>query len=140
MLDAAAVQRDHVTWLRTRRNLNLSLAVERLELDGGAQSCRRHRQRHGAVQVVALALEHRVRPLDDLDVEVASRTTARADLALTGELNARARVHTAGDLDLQRTTGADAPFASALHARVRDDRAEAHALRAGTRRHHLAEE
>ena len=46
-----------------------------------------------AVQVVTATGEDGVRTLDDLDVEVAGRAAAGADLALGGELDARAGVH-----------------------------------------------
>ena len=50
------------------------------------------------MQVVAAPLEDRVRALDDLDVEVAGRAAAGADLALAGELDAGAGVHAGRDL------------------------------------------
>ena len=53
-----------------------------------------------------------------LDVEVAGRTGARADLALAGELDPGAGVDTGGDLELERAPGADPALAGALEARV----------------------
>jgi hypothetical protein len=92
------------------------------------------------VQVVALAGEDRVLALDDLDVQVAGRAAARADLALAGQPDPHAVLDAGRHLDGQRPPGADPPVTAALAARVLDDRAEAAAARAGAGRHHLAEE
>ena len=100
----------------------------------------RHRHLERAVQVVAAAAEDWVRALGDLDVEVARRAAAGADLALAGELDARAGVDAGGDLDRDRAAGADPALAGALEARVGDDGAVALAGGAGLRGHDLAEE
>ncbi len=96
--------------------------------------------RDGAVQVVAVPGEGGVRGDVDLDVEVAGRSAARADLALLGELDPGAGVDTGGDLDGQGAPRADPAVAGALPARVGDDRAEAAAGRAGAQGADLAEE
>ena len=83
------------------------------------------------MQVVAAALEDRVRALEDLDVEVAGGAVAGADLTLTGELDAGAGVDSGGDAHGHRPASADASLARAVRAGVRDDRAETAALRAG---------
>ena len=74
----------------------------------------------GAVQVVALPPEQRVRPLDDLDEQVAGRAAAGAGLALAGELDPGAGVDAGRDLDGERPAGAHPAVAAALVARVRD--------------------
>src|SRR5205823_1023019 len=89
------------------------LAVEGLDREPGTERRRRHRQRHPAVQVVALAGEHVVRPLVDLHVEVAGRAAARADLALAGEPDAHLVLDAGRDLDGERPAGADPAVAAA---------------------------
>ena len=75
-----------------------------------------------------------------LDVEVAGRAAAGADLALAGELDPGAGVDAGGDLHRQRAARADPAVAGALPARLGDDRAEAAAGGAGPHRADLAEE
>ena len=86
---------------------------------------------HRAVQVVAVPLEDRVRPLDDLQEQVAGRAAAGADLALAGELDVGAVLDTGRDPDLERAAGADPAVAGALRAGAADHGAEA-AAAAGT--------
>src|SRR6185437_896622 len=77
--------------------------------------------RDRAMEIVALALEDRVRPLHDLEEQVGGRAAAGADRPLTRELGVRAvRV--------------------ALGARPPDDGAVAAAGRTRPGGHHLAEE
>ena len=76
----------------------------------------------------------------DLDVEVAGRAAAGADLALAGQLDARALVDAGRDGDGERAAGADPSVSPALVARVGDDGAEAVAGGAGTRRADVAEQ
>ena len=64
--------------LGARPHVEVARPVERLQRHRRAQCGRRHRHLDRAVQVVALALEHRVRLLDDLDVQVAGRAAAGA--------------------------------------------------------------
>src|SRR5690606_16953178 len=139
-LHALAVQRDDLAGLGARTDVDLLFAVERVDGDAGAQRSGGHRDLHGAVEVVATPLEDLVRQLGDLQEEVAGRTAARADVALTGGLGVRAVLDTRGDADLDRTAGADPAVTRALLARVTDDRAVAAALRARPGGHHLAQE
>ena len=76
----------------------------------------------------------------DLDVEVAGRAAAGADLALLGELDPGAGVDAGRDLDGEGAPRADPAVAGALAARVGDDRAEAAAGRARAQGADLAEE
>ena len=89
-----------------------------LQLERGAQRGGGHRHLDRAVQVVAAPGEDRVRALDHLDVQVAGRPAAGADLALAGELDAGAGVDPGRDLDGQRAAGAHPAVAGALAARV----------------------
>jgi hypothetical protein len=83
------------------------------------------------VQVVALAGEDRVGPLDDLDVEVAAGPPP-GPTSPSPVRRMRMPLSTpAGTLTVSVRPGADAPVAAALAARVLDDRAEAAAARAG---------
>ena len=116
------------------------LAVQRLDGQAGAERGGGHRHGDPAVQVVALAREHVVRPLVDLDVQVAGRAAARADLALTGQADAHLVLDAGRDLDGQRPAGADPAVTGAGGARVRYHRAVPAAGGARAGRHHLAEE
>jgi len=69
---------------------NLVRAVQRLHRHGRAEGRRHHRDRQRAVQVVALALEDRVRALHHLEEQVTGGAAARACLALAGQLDVRA--------------------------------------------------
>src|SRR5664280_2224146 len=60
-------------------------AIEGVQAQRGPQRRQGHRQRDPAVQIVPLAAEDRVLALDHLDVEVAGRAAAGADLALSGQ-------------------------------------------------------
>ena len=99
-----------------------------------------HRDRDRGVQVAAVPVERGVVRDVDLDVEVAGRSAARADLALLGQLDAGAGVDARRDLDGQGAARADAAVTGALPARVGDDRAEAAAGRTRPQRADLTEE
>ena len=109
-------------------------------VERGAERGRRHRQRDRAVQVVAVAGERRVRRDVDLDVEVAGRAAAGADLALPVSWTRVPCVDAGRDLHRQGAARADPAVAGALAAGVGDDRAEAAAGRARPQRADLAEE
>src|SRR5690606_24839505 len=126
--------------LRAGAQVDLLGAVERLELEHRPERGRRHGHLERAVQVVAAAHERVVVALADLDVQVARGPARRADLALRGELDARARVDAGGDVDRDRATAAHAPLAGALGARLGDDGAEPLARGARRARPDLAEQ
>ncbi len=134
------VQRDDLAGLGSRADVQFPGPVQRLHAQGGAEGGRAHRDRHRAVQVVALALEDRVRPLHDLQEQVTRRAAARPDLALASKLDVRAVLHPRGDADLDGAPGADPAIGVAFRAGPPDDRAEPAARRARPRRHHLAQE
>src|SRR4051812_9318251 len=101
---AAGAQLDDLTGLRARSYVELFLTVERRHLDRRTESGRGHRQRHRAVQVIAVTLQHSVRELVDLDIKIAGRPTTRTDFAFTGEPNAHAVLDPRRDLHGQRAT------------------------------------
>jgi hypothetical protein len=76
----------------------------------------------------------------DLDIQVARRAAAGADLAFAGQLDAGARVDPGRNLEGEGAPGADPTLARALETRVVDRRAVALAGLAGPSRHHLPEE
>src|SRR4051794_11403228 len=137
---AVRTQREHRAGLRPGLDLERLGAVERLDVDGGAERGGRHRQRHVAVQVVAVAGEDRVLPLADLDIEVARRATTRAYLALAGQPQPHAVVDAGRNLDRDGAACAHPPLARTVGAWVPDLRADAAALRAGARSDQLTEE
>ena len=109
-------------------------------VDGGAQRRVDHRHGDGAVQVVAVADEDVVGLLVHLDVEVAGRAAARADLALRGQPHPHAVADARRNLHADLPAGPHPAVAAATVARVGDDLADAAADRARPRRHDLAEQ
>ena len=76
--------------------MSTSFGPSRDSTDTVAPSGRHHRDRQRAVQVVALPLEDRVRPLHHLEEQVPGGAAARAGLALARQLDARAVLDVAG--------------------------------------------
>ena len=76
----------------------------------------------------------------DLDVQVACRPAAGADLALGGQPHPHAVADAGRDLDADLPSGPHPAVAAAAVARIGDDLADAAADRARPRRHHLAEQ
>ena len=139
--DAQAAQGDRVAGLGARLIVELVGAVEGVQAERRAERGGGHRQLDRAVQVVAPALNVGVRVDRDLDVEVAGRAAAGADLALAGELDPGAGVDAGRDLEGQRAAGAHPAVAGALEARVGDDRRRSPGRSAhGPGGHDLAEE
>src|SRR5215467_386995 len=134
------VHGDDLAGLGSRADVEFPGPVQGLDAQGGAECGRGHRDGHRAVQVVGLALEDRVRALDDLEEEVTRRATARADLALAGQLDVGAVLDPRGDPDLDGAPGADPAVGVTFRAGPPDDRAEPAAGRARPRGHHLSEE
>ena len=114
--------------------------LEQGQLDRRTECGCGHRHRDVAAQVGAVAGEHRVGRHVDLDVEVPGGSTARADLALVGELDTGAGVHACRDLHGDRPARADASVAGALAAGLGDDLAVATAGGTGAEGADLAEE
>ena len=88
--------------LRAFRHREARAARERGHFDFAAQRRRGERNRHLAMQVVAVALEHRVLLDVNLDVQIARRTAVDARLAVARRADAHAVVDTCRDLHFQR--------------------------------------
>ena len=117
-LDALAAQAEHLAGLGFGRNLDLGVAVQGGDVDLAAQCGSGEADRHFAVQVVVVALEHGVRlDLDD-HVEIARRAAVDAGFAFAGEADAVAFVDAGGNLDRQRLVLLDAAGALAGAAGV----------------------
>src|SRR6266480_2994725 len=114
--------------------------VQRLHRQGRAEGGGHHRDRDRAVEIIALALEDRVRPLDDLQEQVAGWPAPGADLPLARELDVGAVLDARRDPDLDGAARAHPAVRVAFGARPTDDRAVAAAGRARPGGHHLAEE
>src|SRR5208282_937136 len=129
---ALAAQAELVAALGSGRHIDArARAVERGHLDGAAEGCRRHRNRHAAENIGAVALEEEVRLDGEKDVEVAGRRSPHAGLALAGEPDARAVLDPRRDRDRKRLLARDPSAAVADAARIADDAARALARRAG---------
>src|SRR5262245_8703742 len=135
-----AVHRDDLAGLGAWADVNVPGPVQRLHAQRGAERGSGHRDGHRAVQVVGVALEDRVRPLDDLQEQVTWRAAARPDLPFAGQLDVRPVLDARGNADLDGAPGADPSVAVAFRAGPADDGAETAARWARPRRHHLAEE
>jgi hypothetical protein len=140
VLHAVVVERDDLAGLGAGADVDVGRPVQALHVEGGPEGGRYHGDRDRAVQVVALALEDRVRPLGDLQEQVAGRAAARADLALPGQLDVGAVLDAGRDADLDRAPGADPAVAVALRAGPGQQRAVATAAGAGPGGHDLAQE
>src|SRR5207253_4955534 len=91
-LDPLAAQAERLAVLGALGQLDLGLAAERRHLDRSAERRTRHRDRDGAMQVVAVALEDLVRLHPDLDVEIAVRPAVRSRLAVAARSDPHAFV------------------------------------------------
>src|SRR5207253_3131720 len=87
--------------------------------------------RHLAVQIVAVALEHRMRLDVDLDVQIARRPAVDAGLAVAGRADPHPVVDARRDLHFERLGFLHLARPVAVHARFRDVGAGAVALRTG---------
>src|SRR5215471_8989357 len=134
------VQRDDLAGLGARADVEVPGAVQRLHRQGRPEGGGHHRDRDRAVEIVALALEDRVRPLDDLKEQVAGRPATGADLPLARELDVRPVLDARRDPDLDGAAGAYPAVRVALGAWPPDDGAVAAAGRTRPGGHHLAEE
>ena len=85
----------------------------------------RHRQLDGGVEVVAVALDARLRPDADLDEEVAGRAAERARVPFAAHADPLAVVDAGGNVDVERALVQRSPDAVAGRARRLDDAAEA---------------
>src|SRR5271166_3832245 len=90
-------------------------AVDGRHLDRAAQSSRRDRDRHPAIDIGAVALEDPVRRHADEDVKIACRGATNPDLAFTCESDANAILDAGRDVDRQ---GLFAPYAALAATRL----------------------
>src|SRR6185312_12662281 len=129
---ALGAQAELVAALRPGRDVDARRpAVERRHLDGAAQGCLHHGDRHLAVHVRSFALEQRMPAHRQEDIEIAGRPAARARLALAAQANARAVLDAGWNVDLERLLAPHAALAGADLARLVDDLAGTVAGRAG---------
>src|SRR5436305_242850 len=131
---AVRAHREDGAGLRPRLDRHRLLAVEGLDRHGRAERGSGHRQRHVAVQVVAVAREDRVLALANLDIEVTRRPAPWPDLAFTGQSQPHPVIDAGRNLDGDGAAGADATLAGAVGTWVADLRADTTALGAGARR------
>src|SRR5688500_18094903 len=131
--DALVLQAKGLAALRFGRHADARRAVERRDLDLAAERRGGDGERHLAMQVVVIALAHRVLLDVHLDVQIARRAAVPARLAFAGQAHPVALVHAGRNLDRQRLLQLDAPAAAAGVAGIRDDAAAAVAARAGLR-------
>src|SRR6185437_1139828 len=118
---ALAAQPELMARLRPRRDRHLgAAAIDGRHLDGAAQSRNRHRDRHVAVNMRAVALEQRMRPDAEKNVEIAIAAAAHPGFAFAGEADARAVLHPRRDGDIERLLLAHAALAAAAAARIVD--------------------
>src|SRR5262249_34998183 len=129
-LDALAAQAERLAVLRPFGQVDLGLSAQGRHLDRAAERGGRECHRHGAVQVVAVALEDVVRLDADLGGEIARRAAVRARLAVAARADAHPFVDAARDLHLERLVALDLAGAIAGGAGVGNDLAAAAAVRA----------
>src|SRR5271157_3126882 len=102
--------------LRTLGHLQRVLAVEGWHADLGAQRRLRKRNRHQAVQILAVALEEGMLFGVQHHVEIAGGATVKSRLAFAGIQNARAFLNARRHVDLHRALARDASITFALVA------------------------
>src|SRR5688572_2792468 len=130
-LDAFFAQAEYASGLRAGRHLDVRLALERRYLDGAAEGHCREADRLRAGEVRAVAVEDRVLPHGDLDVEIAGRAAIPPRFALACQPDAVAVVDARRHLDRKALVHARAAVAGALRTGILDDRATPLASRAG---------
>src|SRR5258708_9876253 len=130
-LDALAAQTERLARLRAFRHREARTAGQCGHFDLAAERRRGERNRHLAMQIVAVALEHRVLLDVNLDVQVARRTAVDAPLAVSGRADAHAVVYTGRNLHFQRLGFLQRARAWAVHTQFRNIGAGAMALRTG---------
>src|SRR5271157_278535 len=111
--------------LRTLGHLQRVLAVEGWHADLGAQRRLRKRNRHQAVQILAVALEEGMLFGVQHHVEIAGGATVKSRLAFAGIQNARAFLNARRHVDLHRALARDASMTFALVAGIDNQLARA---------------
>src|SRR5471030_714070 len=129
-LDTLATQPERLARLRAFRHGETRAAGQRRHFDLTAKRRRGERNRHLAMQVVAVAFEHRMLLDVNLDVQIAARTAVDARLAVTRRANPHAVVNTRWNLHFQRLRFLHLARAVAMSARLRNVAAGSVTLRA----------
>src|SRR5690606_11135697 len=129
--NAFAAQAEDFAGLRSFRNRDRAASAQCRHLQLAAQRRRGERDRQLAVQVVAIALEDRVRLDVHLNVEVARRAAVDTRLAITTGADAHAVIDPRRNVDRQGFRILDLAPAMTVGARIRNFLAAAAAGRAG---------
>src|SRR5471030_1027428 len=129
-LDTLATQPERLARLRAFRHGETRAAGQRGYFDLTAKRRRGEWNRHLAMQVVAVAFEHRMLLDVNLDVQIAARTAVDARFAVTRRTNPHAVVNTRRNLHFQRLRFLHLARAMAMSARLRNVAAGAMTLRA----------
>src|SRR6266700_3660464 len=131
--NAFAAQPEYLSRLGLGGDPDPCRTVQRRDFDVSAEGRRREADRHLAMQVVVVALEHGVGLDLDLHLEVACRTAVHPGLAFSREANAVAVVDSRRDFHGERFLLLYARGAVAARAGFRDDFSGPVAGRAGSR-------
>src|SRR5580698_2255632 len=129
-LDALAAQTERLARLRAFRHRETCTASERRDFDLATERGRGKRNRHLAMEVVAVTLEHRMLLDMDFDVQVAAWAPIDARFAVARRTNPHAVVDTGRDLHFQRLRFLHLAGAMAMATGFGDVGAGAVALRA----------
>ncbi len=129
--DAFAAQAEGLAGLRAFGEVDFRLAAQRGHIDAAAQSRLRHAHRNVTVQVVAIALEHRVLLDVDFHIQVSGRPAVDAGFAVARGADAHARVDARGNLHFQGLLLLDAATAMTGRAGLGNELARAVAGRTG---------
>src|SRR6185437_8488609 len=127
---ALPAQAEFLAGLGFGRDGDAGRAVQDRYFDGGAERSLRKPDRHFATQVVAFALENRMRTHMDFDIQVARRRTGGTRFALPCQTNAIAGVHARRHLHFETAFVFQPAFAMAMPARRVHRAARAAAVRA----------
>src|SRR5690606_607771 len=129
-LDPLAAQAEGLAGLRSLGQVDLGPPAQQGHPHFTAEGGRCHGDGNLAVEVVAVALEHRVLAYADLDEQVARRTAVDPGLAVAGRADPHPVLDPGGNVDLQGLLLLDAPLPVAFGAGIGNDLAAAPARRA----------
>jgi hypothetical protein len=115
-----AADAEHCARLRALRNLEIVLAIHGGHTNFGAHRRLCNRDRHYAMQIVALPCEEWMFFHMKNDVEIAGWSAKLADFPGTCKANARSVFHARRNLGIYRSLTEDAALAFALGARIGD--------------------
>ncbi len=105
---AVSLQPEHLAALRRLRNLQADRAGDRRHVRLAAEDGGRHRHADARAQIVAVALEHRMRPQPHAKIEIAGGAAARTAFTFARRADARPV------LDAGRNADVDAARVSAF--------------------------